>query len=133
MRNSVSTRNSALKFRFMRNSAVQMWKSVPILRINTELRIEIPLDAEYWNKFSASCGIPLYVNIYELLWNRMENSPHLTFFVFFIFLLDFHVCGNGVPIPRMRISARNMQKIKIFAEIWGRGVSERKLFTNAQH
>ena len=89
MRNSVSTRNSALKFRFMRNSAVQMWKSVPILRINTELRIEIPLDAEYWNKFSASCGIPLYVNIYELLWNRMENSPHLTFFVFFNLFVRF--------------------------------------------
>ena len=42
----------------MRNSAGQMWKSIPILRIDMELHIELPFDAKYWRKFSASNGIP---------------------------------------------------------------------------
>ena len=70
---SVSTRNSALKFPLMRSIGtnfplhaesrspdVEKCSNTPYQR---ELHIEIPLDAEYWNKFSASCGIPLFVNI----------------------------------------------------------------------
>ena len=46
-------------------------KYVPILRIGVEFRIQIPLNAEYWNKISASYG-----EVSAAYPQAAENSPH---------------------------------------------------------
>ena len=66
MRNSASCgtpHHAELHMLFSAKDWKPLQKSVPILRKYAELRIGFPLLAEYWDKFSVTCGTPQYWNI----------------------------------------------------------------------
>ena len=73
------------EFRIMRRIpcyfSARCGKYVPILRISAEFRIQIPLDAEYWNKFSASCGevSAAYLFDFRTMRKYCSNTPHENF------------------------------------------------------
>ena len=68
---------------------------------------------------SIGTYFPLHTE-FHCIWICTEFRFVENIFIFLnLFREDFHVCGNAVPIPCMRISTQNKRKMKLFAEILG--------------